>query len=411
MDRDSMLVEISRYSSMVDDLRDSLDAGADLDLSDDQRERFERSIDDISIVIEQISSELGDMELQIEDNTISLLDEAGDGIVIRIPENLDEKLSQGLEAVTRMVLQEFPDTLQLGSSQHQWVWPGTKQAAPRRTRIIEGNIVKVGDDLLVSCDEDIRGNVILISGSGEIEGRVDGNVVVIFGDLRLDSLAEVTGQVVTLGGRLDQEKGTRVGDVVVLDPLGGRRGLGPSVLLDQGWLGFLVCQGIFLVMLAVALIAALAAPGDRFRRVVDVLDRQPGAAAGMGLLVAVGAHVVVTVLAAILVLTVIGMPLALLLALAMLVAGVIATAVVAAWVGERICSHGAGCPSRWIAVLVGMLILHVLSFSGSLLGMVDALSGLAIGLSVLGAAVKLLAYATGLGALILSRFGGQSPPS
>ena len=120
---------------------------------------------------------------------------------------------------------------------------------------------------------------------------------------------------------------------------------------------------------------------------------------------------VVTVLAAILVLTVIGMPLALLLALAMLVAGVIASALVAAWVGERVCSRGAGCPSRWMAVLVGMLILHVLSFSGSLLGMVDALSGLAIGLSALGAAVKLLAYATGLGALIMSRFGGQPSSS
>lgn len=406
--RDSLLLQIRRYSHIVDSLRDSLDTEGGIELSEAQRERFHRSIDDISVVIEQISSELGDMELQIEDNTISLLDAMGDGIIIRIPENLDEKLSEGLEAITHMVLQEFPDTLHIESRQHKWAWPGTHRPEPYRTRIIEGNIVKVGDDLLVAEDEDVRGNVVLISGSAEIMGRVDGDVVVVFGDLRLAPHSEVTGKVVTVGGRLDQEKGAEVSDVVVIDPLGSRRGWGPSFLLDQGWNGFLACQGIFLVWLAVALVAAVAAPAQRFRYVVDGLGRQPASAAGVGVMVAMGGHVVVGVLAAILVLTVIGLPLALLLALTMLIVGAIAVAVVAAYVGESVCRRAAGCPSRWMAVLVGMFILHITSFLGGLLGQIDGLSGLAIGLTALGAMLKLLAYAAGLGALTLSRFGGQA---
>ena len=408
--RDSLMIQIEHYSTIVESLRDSLDTGTDLEISPEQRESFETSISEISLVIERISAELSDLEFQIEDNTISLLDESGAGIIIRIPEDLDEQLSKGLEAVTEMVLREFPDSLNFGGQEHRWVWPGAREAPqPKRHRIVDGNLIKLWDDLLVAGEEDVRGEVVVVFGNAEIVGRVDGNVVVVFGDLRIDAAAEVTGQVIAIGGRLDQERGAQVGDVVVVDPFGGPRGFRPTSVMDMGWQGFLFCQGLFLLMLAVALTATVAAPAKRFRAVLDTLGGQPAAATGIGVLAAVGAHFVVIILAAVLVLTVIGLPLAVLLALAMIVAGVIATAVAAATVGELVCRRAGGCPSRWAAVLVGMVLLHSVSFFGSLMGLAPGLHLPAMLLSIIGGLLKLTAYMAGVGALAISRFGGRAP--
>ncbi len=81
--RDSLMTEIREYSEMIRGLRDSLslDQGG-LELSPAQREKLEGSIAEISDVIERISSEMSRMEFEIKDNRISLVNEAGEGIVI-----------------------------------------------------------------------------------------------------------------------------------------------------------------------------------------------------------------------------------------------------------------------------------------------------------------------------------------
>lgn len=408
--RDSLLREIQFNTELIRELRDALaseDAGTGL--SEDQRVHFEHSIDDISRVIENISVELGRMDLEIVDNTISLVDERGDGIIIRIPENLDETLSEGFQAITEMVIQNLPDTLALDDAPRNWNWSRFGIPEPSKPRrVVEGNIVRVGDDLLVAGGEDVRGSAVVVLGSAEIEGRVDGNVVVVLGNLRLDDDAEVTGTIVTVGGRYDRGRGAKAGDEVVLDFLGGPREI-QSMLTERGGGTFIACQALFVLMLAVALLASVGAPEERFRRVTGALKANPAAAAGVGALVTLVVHLGAVVLAAVLVLTVVGLPLALLLAVALMVAGVIATAVVAAAVGEWICSGRGGCPSRALAVTVGMLVLHLPSFVGSLMGMVPALAAVASVVSVIGALVKIVAYLLGIGALTSSRLGTARP--
>jgi hypothetical protein len=162
-------------------------------------------------------------------------------------------------------------------------------------------------------------------------------------------------------------------------------------------------------MLAVALLAAMGAPEERFRRVTGALTANPLNAAGVGVLVTLVVHLGAVVLAAVLVLTVVGLPLALLLALALVLAGVIATAVAAVAVGELVCRRRGGCPSRAMAVVVGMVLLHLPSFVGSLFGMIGALEGFGTVFSLLGALVKLAAYLLGIGALTVTRLGTTRP--
>lgn len=407
--RDSLLLEIRRYSAMIGDLRDSLTAGkGEIRLDPQDRARLERSIGDISKVIESISAELSRLEFEVSDNTISLLDERGKGIVITIPENLDEQVSQGFHALSEIILSELPDTVRMDARRHL-TWLDKRSPRPPRgaRKVVQGNVVKVWDDLLVPWGEDVRGDVVVVFGNSEVQGRVDGNVVVVFGNLQLGDSAEVTGQVVTVGGRLVQDEGASAGDVFVLDPLGARRSLTSYGVFGGGLRGFLVSQFLFLLMLTVALVAAVAAPTRRFTAVLAALRGAPTAALGYGVLATLVGHLVILVLIAVLVLTVIGIPVALLVWLALLVAGVVATAVVAAALGERVCrGRDGGCPSRWVAVLVGMALLHALSFLGSLLGTVPGAGAAALAFSVAGLAVKLLAYVLGVGALAMSRFGG-----
>ncbi|MFN2372156.1 MAG: hypothetical protein ABR506_13530, partial [Candidatus Krumholzibacteriia bacterium] len=258
--RDSLLLEIRRYSAMIGDLRDSLTTEhGEIRLAPEDRARLERSIGDISKVIESISTELGRLEFEVRDNTISLLDEGGKGIVITIPENLDEQVSQGFHALSQIILSELPDTVRMDARRHL-SWLGQSPPRPPRgaRKVVQGNVVKVWDDLLVPWGEDVRGDVVVVFGNSEVQGRVDGNVVVVFGNLQLGDSAEISGQVVTVGGRLVQDEGASAGDVFVLDPLGARRGLTSYGVFGGGLRGFLVSQFLFLLMLTVALVAAMA---------------------------------------------------------------------------------------------------------------------------------------------------------
>ena len=409
--RDSLMVEIRKYSRMIADMRDSLAQGdGDIELTENQRLLIEQNIEEISAVIEQIGVELSSLEFEIRDNTISLVNEAGEGIIINIPENLDEHLSEGLEILSRIILSELPDSIDFDQG-HGWDWSGFAPHPSREPRkIIDGNIIKIWDDLYVSENEDVRGDVVVVFGNAEISGRVDGSVVVVFGNLLLDETAEVTGEVVSVGGWLDQDPDAKINDVVSVDvwPRGFDGGL--TGILGQGLLPFLMCQGTFLLTVLLAIIAVVAAPRARFEAIILTLRRTPGPSLGLGLVVAILSQMVVAVLMAVLVLTVIGIPLALLVFLAMVIVIVISVAVCGASLGTRICSMlGGGCSSPWLTVLVGMSVLHLVSFLGSVLSLSSGMAPLANVLVVIGVIIKTLAFFLGLGALTISRFGARQP--
>ena len=127
-------------------------------------------------------------------------------------------------------------------------------------------------------------------------------------------------------------------------------------------------------------------------------------------IVAIVGHLMVAVLMAVLVLTVIGVPLALLVFLALIVVVIVSVAVCGASLGLRVCHMvGTGCSSPWLTVVVGMSVLHLVSFLGSVLSLSSGMEGAANVLVALGVIIKTLAFLVGLGALTISRFGARQP--
>lgn len=404
--RDSLVNEIRRYRRLIRVLSDSLEHDRASGLSPEHRVVIERNIGDITRVIEGIGSELRQLEFQVKDNRISLVDGAGDGIVISVPENLDEQVSRGLEALTAAILQEMPDTARTDGGRLSWssFLSVPEPPAPPR-RVIDGNLVRVGQSLAVDADEEVHGNVVVVFGDCDVAGRIDGNVVVVGGKLAVRKQAEVRGSVVSVGGRLDADPGAKTGDTVALGALGGGSGTGIGRLFGHRTLTFAIAQGLFLLTLLAGLLAVAASPDGRVGAVVARLSTEPWRAFGLGALLVLCGPFLVAALTGLLVITVIGVPVALLLVLGVAVVVVLGLTAAGAVVGRRL---GVEDSRKPLAVLVGLCLLHVPTFVGSLLHLAGAPWTAAVAVLALGLVVKGAALAFGLGALALSRLGTRT---
>src|SRR6185503_10316786 len=61
----------------------------------------------------------------------------------------------------------------------------------------------------VDSDEEVSEALIVIGGSATIDGRVRDGVLVVGGDAHLGPHADVSGEIVLVGGRLVREEGSR----------------------------------------------------------------------------------------------------------------------------------------------------------------------------------------------------------
>lgn len=403
--RDSLLQEIRRYREVVRVLSDSLSAKDSLRLSPEHRVVIEKNINEITRAIEGVGAQLNKLEFQVKDNRISLVDGAGDGIVISIPENLDEQVSKGIEALTQAILKELPDSTASTPGKHfNWTsfLPAHRAPAPRR--VINGNVVRVGQDVSVAADEDVRGNVVVVFGDCVVDGHVQGNVVTVGGALALREGAEVSGTVVAVGGRLAADPGVETGDTVSLDWLDGGGDAGLGRLLEHRVIFFAVSQGLFFLTLLVALFAVAVGPQHRLAAVLARMRDEPLRTFGVGALLALSAPLALTVLTALLIITVIGVPVALLLALA--VAGVVVLALSATGliVGQKLGLANKPAP---LALLLGLCVLHCVSFVAQMLNLLGGPRGAVLVLIAAGIAIKAAAFAFGLGALVLTRLGSR----
>lgn len=273
--------------------------------------------------------------------------------------------------------------------------------------MIDGGLVKIRDDMVVAANEDVLGDAVAVLGDAQVSGRIRGDLVVVLGDLQLADTAQVDGQVITILGRLERDPGARLGSVTVIDP---GQGVVPRDLSDltSGWASFVLFQGLFLGVVLLALLLLALVPRARVEALVETANRRPGPCLGVGLLVFLIGHAASIGLSVILVLTVIGIPVALLALLGLVLLDLAAVVTGGLLVGRLVCRRlGSGCPNPWREMLVGLALIHLPAFLGSLLGAVGAPLGMVALFSSLGGLFKLGAFLVGLGALALSRFGGQ----
>jgi hypothetical protein len=406
-ERDSLLVEIRRYSRIVEGLRDSLASESTRQQVESQRRRQEMidlTIQEFSGALSDLRRELDGLDLRVEDNVISFSDDEGGEVAITVPSDLGSKISEGITSITKGLLEEMPDTLRFGDAAYAWDFsPPGIEVKPRR--VIDGDAIRFRDDMIVSEDEEIHGNVVVIFGDGVIAGRVDGDVTVVLGDLLIAETAEVTGGVTVLG-RFERSEDARVGRVTVIDPLhGGGMAVSPASLF-RSWIGFVVVQGLFLVAVVCAIVLLVLGPRSRLANVVDGIKQRPGGALGFGLLAAVFGHGAVLILLGVLVLTIVGIPLALLLLVALGLLAVAAVTAVALPLGRWACrALNIAVRRDWAPGLVGLVLIHVPNLAASVVGAVTGGNTLALLLGAIGMTGLFVVYVLGLGALIQTRLG------
>ncbi len=416
-EKEALKQQIHEYSAMVQALRETLAAR---ETTAPRTEEIERTVQELSLAIGEITDQLADLDLEVVDNRVRLRDGHGGEVTLEIPEDLPEQLSAGLSSITRMFLDELPDTVRIDEIETGFNWSFGDRGIqilpaerPAKRRVIEGGLVKIRDDMEIKANEDVDGDAVAIMGDATVAGRVTGDLVVVLGDVELAETAVVDGQVIAILGRLDRADGAEVGSVTVVSP--GDAGLsGGWSAGSSDWVAFGSFQLLFLILVACALLLMALIPRARLEMLVETAERRLAASLGLGLLAVFIGHVLVVGLAGILVLTVIGIPVALLVLAALLVLDLAGIAIGAATAGRWFCGRlGLPCVYPWRELLLGLGVLHVPAFVSSALGAVAAPVGLVLMLGWIGAMVKVAALAIGLGALLLGRFGASStaPPT
>lgn len=244
-------------------------------------------------------------------------------------------------------------------SQKTRSWPG-------RTPHEKTDRVLLGESARVEVDESV-GDVVSVGGSVIVAGHVTGDAVSVGGSLVVEPSGVVDGDAVVIAGALEVQPGGQVkGDQVSVGvPFFGKNEEEPQSARASEWLlpglaGAFTVFGILgaLLRAAVMFIGALMALYLAPRRVEMVrryLVANPGFSFGGGLLV----YGLGPLLMLVFVLTLIGIPLALLLIVAMLLCAVLGMASLLVWLGERIPYFRGKSP--FLSLLVGALILASLS--------------------------------------------------
>ena len=288
---------------------------------------------------------------------------------------------------------------------------------PRRSR---GDRIRIFGDVSVDRDEEIDGQVVAVFGSVHVGGKVGDQVVAVMGSVMLDEEAVVDGDVVSVGGRIHRKPGARTGGATTEVAL---TGAGFPIYVRPWWGGDwhdmpffgavprLIGTGVRLTLLllltGVALLVARRSVESSAERVSD----SPLKVTIVGLVAEVLALPILVLTAIVLSISIVGIPLLLLLpfvVLALIVMALVGFTGTAAAIGNAVQRRYApGAQTPYMAVVVGVLVILSPVILGRLLAMVGwPVTPAAVLLVGIGFTLELLAWASGLGAMLTHAFAG-----
>lgn len=214
------------------------------------------------------------------------------------------------------------------------IFPATAEARTHRH-----DLTKVFGDVYVGPQDVVDGDVNVVFGNATIAGTVHGDVNTVFGSC-----------VTTETAIIDGDRNCVQGD--------GMRAVAPWLIPHQFGGAVLgeTDHALFekLASSAIVLVIFLLFP-LRMRIALDRVERHPALCAAVGALAAV----VMIPLGLILIVTIIGIPLALLEVFAVLVGVWIGTGAIALVVGRRLCEliMPASTPSPFVALVIGLVVV------------------------------------------------------
>jgi len=297
----------------------------------------------------------------------------------------------------------------------------------------DNDLVRFGQDIEISPGQVIDGSVVAIGGSIVVRGRVKGDCTAVGGSVSVRDQGVVEGDAVSVGGSTTTADSAHVGgsNVSVGGWPHGSHAARMLPFLGLLGLGGLAITGIFTTIVRFLLTVffawlALMVARERMVHAVDRIGSDFwrsllwGLAGWMAMIMAIPTIAVVCAIAiVILVITIIGIPVAILLAIMMVFAliaavlGILIAAFLAylngaMYLGRRIIARRspgvALSPLR--AIVVGALVMLGIKLMGGLLGMIGVVFVMPLGIAfAIMAGVLLVIFTTaGLGAMILTRF-------
>lgn len=276
----------------------------------------------------------------------------------------------------------------------------------------------------------VWGDAVAVMGSVTVSGEVVGTVTAIGDDVRLEAGSKITGDVISVGGRVEQHPDARVlGDISEVD-------LGPAMrvsgapfewrydephIWDMWRLGvawelfWTLTKWILLLLITSFILLVARRPVERVRRVVEQEFWKAGL---IGLATWLLLFPVLLVATIILAISIIGIPLLLILwplaIFVLLVAcfvGYTATAwALGGWLGRR---FGRPLTNPYLALLLGVVVIQLLSFVAELLGgMGGPMWFFVLMFGLTGWFVRFVAWTVGLGGAMLAfaERGHHTPP-
>ena len=275
-------------------------------------------------------------------------------------------------------------------------------------------IVKVAESVFIPADETVAGDVVVFGGNAIIEGKVAGSVVVMGGEIRARRGAEIKGDVVAIGGTIEEDeeviiRGERVQVGGVATEIGDRLHVGMRTIRA------FVSLGMFFVAMVLFFITMLFLRG-KIERVSSHISTAMFKCFGAGVLSAVIGLFGLLIVMIPLIITIVGIPLAVVLFVSCIGIYVISCAAFVFTVGRAIATragiHGGAFVHLFLGILV-MSIPEIIAIAIDMLGR-GSLAPYVL-FQIVSTFVWLFAYVVGLGAIVLSRFGSRpvepSPPS
>ncbi len=275
------------------------------------------------------------------------------------------------------------------------------------------DLVRFGEDVTVDANELVRGDVVVFGGDVTVEGKVVGDVVVLMGDARVVSGAEINGDMVVIGGTLDEQNEVIIhGERVVvrkfkMSMMGFPFKVGRQFRVFE----FLFIPVKFFISLVLSFLVVLFLR-DRIIKSHEHVASGVFKSFGTGFLVAFIGLFAIAFLAIILLITLIGIPLAFVLIVSCIALFFVAGTVFVYTLGSKVSDKlNVQTANPFAIVLIGTAVLYLpalLGFGISLLPFGGFVGGF---LKVFGVLLGLFAFFAGLGALFLSRFGARGVPS
>jgi hypothetical protein len=288
---------------------------------------------------------------------------------------------------------------------------------PRRRE----DVVRIGGSVEVQNDEYVRGDVVVIGGSANVNGEVDGEVVVVGGSARLGPQADVRGDVTVVGGGLSRDAGATVRGAIKevgigAIPWGGEWGR------DANWnwmngiypvarlTGTLVRITLLLLLTTLVLFVAKVP----VEQIADRVAADPVKSWLVGFLAEMLFVPVLIMTAVVLAISVIGIPLLLLVpvaVVALLVVMLVGFTAVAYHIGRLLQDKVDVLRTRpYFATFAGILLIVSPVLLARLVGLTGDLGFVVWPVAAVGFLLEYSVWTAGLGAAALVRFNRPAQP-